>query len=226
MRYAEAVDGETRTSGRFGEFGRSGRFRAMTDVVGDLLQRVRSGEPSAWNLLVERYSPLIWRILGQFSTLTRSERDDLFQDVFVVLLDRGIDHFRGSTEHEFRAYLKIIAANTTRGHLRRHSRRFEISDPFLSRRDEDEATFLDEAVLTDPAPRTEDLLSDAEELEGVRRCLQTLAALEQEIFWSREREHPYKEIAKNLGLPLGTVATKYNRAKKKIEDCLRAAGFL
>jgi len=198
----------------------------VTDAFGDLLQQIRSGQPTAWNLLVERYSPLIWRILAQFSALTRNERDDLFQDVFVVLLDRGIHLFRGSTEHEFRVYLKTITANTTRSYLRRHSRRFEISDSFLSRRDEDEPTFLDKAALADPAPRMDDRLSDTEALEGVRRCLQTLAALEQEIFWSREREHPYKEIAKSLGLPLGTVATKYHRAKQKIEDCLRAAGFL
>lgn len=225
MRYAAATDGEIRVS-RLGECGCRGRVRAVTDGFGDLLRRVRSGEPSAWNLLVERYGPLIWRILGQFSTLTRSERDDLFQDVFVVLLDRGIDSFRGATEHEFRAYLKIITANTTRSYLRRHSRRFEISDPFLSRRDEDEETFLDEAVLTDPAPRVEDRLSEAEELEGVRRCMATIALLEQQIFWMRERSQPYKGIARSLGLPQGTVASKYDRAKKRIEDCLRAAGFL
>lgn len=198
----------------------------MTDLFNDLWPRVRSKEPAAWSLLVERYSPLIWRILGQFSTLTRSERDDLFQDVFVVLLDRGIHQFRGVTEHEFRVYLKTITTHTTRSYLRRHSRRFEVSDPFLSRHDGDEATVLDEAVLADPAPRAEEELGDAEEREGLRRCLQTLAALEQEIFWSREREHPYKEIARNLGLPLGTVATRYHRVRKKIEDCLRAAGFL
>ena len=199
---------------------------AVTDGFGELLRRVRSGEPSAWRSLVERFAPLIWRILGQFSALTGSERDDLFQDVFVVLLDRGIDGFRGATEHEFRAYLKVIAANAARSHLRRHSRRFEISDPFLSRRDEDEKTFLDEALLTDPAPRAEDLLSEAETLEGVRRCMATIALLEQQIFWMRERSQPYKEIARSLGLPQGTVASKYDRAKKKIEECLRAAGFL
>ncbi len=42
----------------------------------------------------------------------------------------------------------------------------------------------------------------------------------------RARERPYQEITKVLGLPHGTVASKYDRAKKKIEECLRKAEIL
>jgi DNA-directed RNA polymerase specialized sigma24 family protein len=50
--------------------------------------------------------------LGKFgNTLSRAEQEDLFQDVFVILLDGGLQRFRGSTEYEFRAYLARIVRN-------------------------------------------------------------------------------------------------------------------
>ena len=49
-----------------------------------------------------------------------------------ILINRALEEFRGSTEHEFRAYVKSITENRARRHLRRHSRRFEVLDGRLS----------------------------------------------------------------------------------------------
>jgi DNA-directed RNA polymerase specialized sigma24 family protein len=42
----------------------------------------------------------------------------------------------------------------------------------------------------------------------------------------RERGCAYQEITALLDLPQGTVASKYHRAKAKIEECLKKAGIL
>lgn len=192
----------------------------------DLLQRAAAGEKLAWDTLVDQYSPLVWRILAKFDNMTRAEKEDLFQDVFVVLLNRGIQSFRGTTVHEFRSYLKIITENEAKSYLRKHSRRFEVSNPFWSRQDEEDETSLEGSLMADPSPGPEELAVGQETLRGLRLCLQDIPTLDQEIFWMRERGCPYKEIIQVLGLPHGTVASKYDRVKKKIEECLRKAGIL
>jgi RNA polymerase sigma factor (sigma-70 family) len=190
------------------------------------MRRAAAGEQKAWETLVEQYQRLVWGVLGKFDNVSREEKEDLFQDVFLVLLHRGLQSFRGSTEYEFRSYLRIITENEAKSYLRRHSRRFEISDPFFSPPEQEEESRSHGLFLTDPSPGPEELVAGQEELRGLHLCLQDIPAVDQEIFWLRERDHPYKEIAQLLKLPQGTVASKYDRAKKKIEECLRKAGIL
>ena len=82
---------------------------------------------------MRQYGPLIWRLLQKFRNLEREALDDLFQDVFTVLLKGGLKSFRGSSEHEFRAYLKTISENEARNCLRKHGRKFEVFERRYSR---------------------------------------------------------------------------------------------
>lgn len=198
----------------------------MEAEIRDLIQRAAAGESQAWETLVNQYRRLVWGILHKFDNLSRTEREDLFQDVFVILLDRGLHHFHGSTVHEFRAYLKTITVNEAKSYLRRHGRRFEVLDPFLASEGEEEETPSPGSLLADPALGPEELVSRQELLQGLRRCLRDIPALDQEIFWMRERGRSYQEITKALSLAQGTVASKYHRAKAKLEECLRKAGIL
>ena len=165
-------------------------------------------------------------LLRKFDNLSQAESEDLFQDVFVILLDRGLKHFHGSAVYEFRSYLKTITVNEAKSYLRRHGRRFEVLDPFLTSEGEEEESPSPGSLLADPAPGPEELVANQELRQGLCRCLQDIAALDQEIFWMRERGHAYQEITTILGLAQGTVASKYHRAKAKIEECSRKAGIL
>ncbi len=196
----------------------------MEAEIRDLIQRAAAGESQAWETLVNQYRRLVWSLLLKFDNLSRTEREDLFQDVFVILLDRGLQHFHGSSLPEFRMYLKTITENEAKSCLRRHGRRFEVLDPFLA--SEEEETPSPGSLLADPAPGPEELMARKDLLQGLRRCLQDIPALDQEVFWMRERGHAYQEITKALGLAQGTVASKYHRAKVKLEECLRKAGIL
>jgi RNA polymerase sigma-70 factor (ECF subfamily) len=80
--------------------------------------------------------------------------------------------------------------------------------------------------LADPAPGPEERVAEQERVQGLHRCLQELPVIDQEIFWLEARGYSYKEMTQVLGLPQGTVASKYYRAKAKIEECLRKAGLL
>jgi hypothetical protein len=64
-----------------------------------------------------------WRVPRRFRGL--EETQGLFQDVFAVLLEGGLESFRGSIEHEFKA----ITENEAKSCLRKHGRRME--EPFV-----------------------------------------------------------------------------------------------
>jgi len=188
--------------------------------IRDLVQRAAAGEKKALNTLIDQTHPLVWRILRKFSNLSSAEQEDLSQDVFIILLTRGIQSFRGSTDHEFHWYVKTITENEAKTYLRKRGRRLEVPDPLSSNEEEKEAT----PPQADPAPGPEETVAGQEELGKLRHCLQALSSTDQEIFWMRERGYSYQEITGTLGLPLGTAGVKYSRAKEKIAECLKKAG--
>jgi RNA polymerase sigma-70 factor (ECF subfamily) len=192
-----------------------------------LLQAAAAREEEAWSIFVERYGGLVWKLLGRFIDLTVEERRDLSQDVFVILMNRALQEFRGSTEHEFRSYLKIITENRAKRHLRRHCRRLEVSDGRLSMDDEDDPEgSVSGALAIEPSPGPEQLVAEQEIRQRFRCCLREIPLPDQQIFWLRERGVPYKEISDTLGIPQGTVASRYFRAKEKIQDFLKKGGVL
>ncbi len=167
---------------------------------------------------------MVYRLLGKFSNLTPTERDDLVQDVFLLLIDRGIRQFRGSTEYEFIGYIRMIAQNEAKSHLRRHGRRFELQLLDQESDEDNERPAID--PVADRSSDPEETTLDAENRRALLGCIKGIPEIDQEIFWMRQREDSYEGISRMLKLPIGTIASKFHRAKSAIEDCLRAAGIL
>lgn len=110
----------------------------MVEDIISLIQRVRAGERTAGDAFIEQYKRLVKGILGKFDNLTPPERDDLFQDVFLTLLDGGLQRFRGATGHELRAYLARITTNTAYTYIRDRGRHEKIEIPYASFATEEE----------------------------------------------------------------------------------------
>ncbi len=194
--------------------------------TGELVAKAIAREVKAWERLVETYGPLVWRVLRTFRSLEPEIQEDLFQDVFGVLLNGGLEAFRGSTEHEFRWYLKTITQNEAKNCLRRHGRRFEVFDSIGPQNDQ--GTNAASAVsfeFADLSPGPEDLAAQHEIRAKLDNCIAQIPRIDQEIFWMREKGLDYQRITQALGLAQGTVASKYHRAKEAIGDCLRRAGI-
>ena len=196
-----------------------------TMEIRDLVARASAREGKAWEIIVRQYGPLVWRLLRKFRNIERETLEDLFQDVFAVLLNGGLESFRGSSEHEFGWYLKTITENEARSCLRRHGRKLEVFEQSAPADDEGGSETSFAASIADPSPGPEDLAISQEIRTKLNGCIQQISRVDQEIFWMREKGLAYGEITEILGLPHGTVASKYYRAKEAIAECLKRAGL-
>jgi RNA polymerase sigma-70 factor (ECF subfamily) len=61
-----------------------------------------------------------------------------------------------------------------------------------------------------------------EEIQGLRTCIEALPPEYREVVVLRELEElSYKEISTAAGIALGTVMSRLNRARVRLENCLR-----
>src|SRR4029450_7023505 len=83
----------------------------LTD--GELVARCRTGEPEAWNELVERFSRYVYAICVQAFKLSEHDAEDVFQEVFTRAYEH-LDKLRD--DNAIRPWLAHL---TRRAHIRR-----------------------------------------------------------------------------------------------------------
>ncbi len=83
-----------------------------------LIDRAKREDPTAWEQLVERYAPAIYR-WARRSGLQAEDAAEIVQSVFLVLA-RSFDRFRKEGPSDsFRAWLKTITRNKVRDFFRK-----------------------------------------------------------------------------------------------------------
>jgi RNA polymerase sigma-70 factor (ECF subfamily) len=168
----------------------------------DLVDRCRAGDQEAWGLLVERYSRYVYSIAGRGFRLSDAEAEDVFQDVFLRVYLR-LDSIRDGAA--VRPWIAQVTRRLCIDHLAAAKGRLEAEE-------------VDEAVV-------DERLDEIEEAFGVREALRALDERCQELldrFFARDE--PYRQIAEELDLPMGTVASRISRCLDKLRDLLEDDG--
>jgi RNA polymerase sigma-70 factor (ECF subfamily) len=175
---------------------------AQADLA-EVLAGCRAGEREAQRCLFERCRHRVYRLMVRMVGI--QDAADLTQQVFLQMF-RKIDQFTGLSK--FDTWLYRLAVNEALQHLRKGSRwKFQT----LSR---------------DPAS---DQTSPGERHEYQELLDHALARLEPElrsIFVLRAVDGlSYREIAKALDLPEGTVGSRLNRARSELQEYLAELGW-
>ncbi len=177
-----------------------------------LIREARRGDLEAFNQLVLRYQDrvynLAWRILGD-----ADEAADVTQETFITAF-RKLGGFRGGS---FKAWLLRIAANRCYDELRRRQRRPTVS---LEAGEEDPDN-APQRWLADAAPSPE-AQTAARQLDAIiQRCLDALPEPFRLVAVLVDVEGlPYKQAARILQKPLGTIRSRLARARARLRDCL------
>lgn len=183
-----------------------------------LIAEAVAGSERAFQTLVERYQRPV------FSLVVRMVRDhgiaeDVTQEVFVKA---WLALARYDPRRRFASWLFKIASNAAIDHLRRK----KVPTVPIESGDPDAWSVLDR--LEDERAEAADTLVKRHELAEALEA--AIAALRPEyrlvVLLRFKEELPYRDIAEVTGMPLGTVKTNLRRARREIEQRLRAGGVV
>jgi RNA polymerase sigma-70 factor, ECF subfamily len=171
-----------------------------------LIEAARLGSREAFETIVKRYEKKVFHLAFSF-VRDRASADDLAQEVFVkAYFALPKFHFKS----EFGTWLYRIAANHIKDHLRKVSRRKEVSIEEF----EDVAFVSDDQVKERERIQAED-----QRKKIVFRVLATLPQKYRMILTLRDiRGFSYEEITRILKISPGTVDSRLHRARKLLRN--------
>ena len=179
-----------------------------------LIKKFQEGEIDAYNEIVHRYKDRLYNFIYRFlNDMDRSE--DLVQDTLIKLYTHK-NSYREIAK--FSTWLYTIAANLAKTELRKLKRRKTFSITELSY---DDREFIISSSDSDPS---KDHLSQNLE-KNIQNALSELPDDFKTIIILRDiQELSYDDISKIVELPLGTVKSRINRGRLKLQQLLKRKG--
>ena len=179
--------------------------------LSSLLDRCRQGDNLAWEALVRQFERRVYSIASGYAA-SPDEARDLSQDIFVRLYEtRG----RWVEASVFVPWLVRVARNVCLDHLRRKKARPPAEDI--------QADEMWDLASGAADPETE--LHEAGRRRLVWRALQALGQLSREVIQLKEIQGlSLQEVAAVLGVPVGTVKSRSNRARLELAEQVLALG--
>jgi len=184
----------------------------------ELIALVLEGDTNVFEVLVKRYELLLFNYIRRMVG-SASDAEDLFQETFIRVYTH-LDRFRMTAR--FRPWVYKIATNICKDHLRYRSRHQHVSlEAEIGSHDRPE-TLLDR--LEAPTPNPSEVASATETAELLEAAIGRLPAKHRAVFLMAKYEGmPYDEIARTLGIPVGTVKSRMNKAVQFLLAELREA---
>jgi len=182
----------------------------------DFIERLRSGEPEAFDNLTTRFSADIYAVLYR---ITESAEDaaDLTQETFLSAL-RSIRSFRGDSE--LKTWLTRIAINHSRNRFRWWKRRRRDATVSLDARIGDTDSSIGDLIVGDGESAEEAVLRQEREA-ALRKALAEMREHYREAIVLCDIEgYSYEEIAAALEINLGTVKSRIARGREELRKRL------
>jgi RNA polymerase sigma-70 factor (ECF subfamily) len=186
-------------------------LRSYTDE--DLMEMFQSGYEQAYACIVERYRERIHNFLFRY-TKNHLDCEDLVQETFF-----RVYKCRNSYERiaKFSTWLYTIAANLAKSQFKKASRMSVFS---ISGNGDDEQEMDFEIKDTTYIPENE--VSDSMTVAYIMKALDELPAEFREVVLMRDVQNlTYEEIEKITGLAMGTVKSRINRGRARLQKMLK-----
>jgi RNA polymerase sigma-70 factor (ECF subfamily) len=185
----------------------------------DLVRLARAGDAEAFGALVEKHRRAVYR--AAFAALrSPDEAEDVAQDTFITAFQK-LDAFRG--EAAFKTWILSIAWRKALDRRRHVTRWLKL---MVTRDDRDDAQ-LDIVEQAPSRERTqEDALGSVEFQRTLKRLIAKLPPkLRDTLLLSGSGDHSYDEIARMLGVPVGTVKWRVSEARRVLKQKMQALGY-
>jgi RNA polymerase sigma factor (sigma-70 family) len=169
----------------------------------DLVTRARNGDRSAWEALVDRYSPLIWSICRRYQ-LDRTDAEDVGQAVWLRLVEQ-LDNLRDPA-----ALPGWLVTTTQRECYRAQRARCRLA---AGEQVPDADSLPDDQTVV-----AEDELLMAERHAALREAFRELPPSYQRLLalLIADPPIPYAEISARLGIPIGSIGPSRSRGLERL----------
>ena len=178
-------------------------------AIAELLARCQAGDRAAWDTLVDAY----WqRLFGYALRATGNSElaQDLVQETFLRIVQR-LDRY--ADQGKFEAWLFRILVNLVRDHGRSKLRHPTQSTVVESNGDRSDMT---DDMAGKPGMPFEPL-THREDVDRLHEALRKLPEGDRQILLLRHfADMPFKDIARTLNCPIGTVLARAHRALGKL----------
>jgi len=165
-------------------------------------------EPSRFALVFDRHAPAIHRYLAR--RLGAQAADDLVGETFLTAF--GVRARFDRDRPDARPWLYGIATNVTNRHTRAEAREFRLRQALHP-----------EPHDPGPADRVAAGVTARAEVVGVGDALRALSPGDRDVLLLFAWEQlGYEEIAAALAIPVGTVRSRLNRARRKVRAAFGA----
>jgi RNA polymerase sigma-70 factor (ECF subfamily) len=178
----------------------------------ELIEKFQRGDIYAYELIVKRYKDqllnFVYRFLGN-----QEEAEDVVQETFLRVYRNRYAYKRVA---KFSTWIYTIAGNLARTELRRRNRRrlFSLSSMGV----EDKEYEISDEVFS-PEAHAHTVLSE----EIIQREINKLSPKFREVIILRDiQELSYEEISKIIRVPIGTVKSRVNRARLRLQSRLKS----
>ncbi len=178
-----------------------------------IIQRCKQGDLSAFDELVRLYEKQVYsfayRLTGNYD-----DANDISSEAFVKVFN-SINTFRGDAN--FSTWLFRVVTNLYLDERKRSKAHLNV--PL------DEYIDLEESTVTrqieDSSPGPEQLLEQMERAEALNALIQQLPDYQRAmVLLYHTQGRSYEDIAEIMGLPIGTVKSRLNRARLSLREKL------
>ena len=178
-----------------------------------LVRRFNAGDQAAFVEIVARYRGKM-QIVAHSMLRNHADAEEIAQDTF-IRAHRSLAFFRGDSS--LSAWLHCITLNLSRNRywyfFRRRRHATQSLDCAISA--DTQATYADLVACDAPGPVREATTREFSAL--VAECMAKLNAQQREILILRNvRQCSYEEIARTLGIKVGTVKSRVGRARREL----------
>lgn len=176
----------------------------------ELIAKFQEGDLYAFDVLVRRYKNQLMNFVCRFVG-NREEAEDIVQDTFVRLYRNKHSYRRIA---RFSTWIYTIAGNLAKTELRKRKGRRLLAISQLGCEDRD---FEIEDSAFDPEQEVEGTMKGA----IIQREIDNLPPKFREVIILRDiQELSYEEISEIIKAPLGTVKSRVNRARLRLQKRL------
>lgn len=194
----------------------TGRTEPSAEEEIELITRAQSGDETALETLLGLHQDRVYRTALKFMNGREEEAFELAQEVLISAF-RHIATFK--KQSKFSTWLYRITSNLAKNRYvveNREKSRYASLDGMLEDDDDRPRQWADQGI----SPR--EAASGKEQLSNLHECLNSIDPEWKEILVLRFLEdQSYEEMSEILGIPIGTVKSRLNRARRALRDVMK-----